>query len=783
MTSSCPETITNSVFFTAPSSSKHYLQSFLMHKPSSFISSITLVAFLQAQIASVWALPAAIPEQKPAPTLLYLGDDPYTQALLKLQYDGTTNSLEWQLLNNGLVLTSQSHALPEATESVDSAVVFDGDQIVVAGRTRSQKWFIRALNSQGEFQWQRSGEGRVYDLAFSEDGQRVYAVGQSEHSPLLIALNAKSGSIQFHTEQDKDISGAKKPLIYKQLVVTGDNELVVAAHRDIDGQLDFIKWQTEVDVVTGNFHWRTSDAFCEKCKRTGVKAVALSNNKNPSYFLVVTSSGSGLSFEMKDFARGKTINHKTVFPKESYTRDWHSVLKVNAQQDLSEPLKIYEKTSGDSWLSNSQLLLASHECLIGAGFHNSESSLLVDLCQPSAFAPHRKLLQTTEVENNVTTTMPDTAQEDTLQRILTAIEVTASVFGIVGAITLCTGFASFMNSQWNKHKENINNALDKENQRRHKEEGVLQGLPGIKPFISFDPDGSVFNLEVQPPSIIVSDGQEHVESGQKIINTLVRHIRKADHTAVDAWLTANKEHLNKKDNEGYTVLHHLARMAVEGGDASAPKAAELLSIANQLLQQGASPDIPSEREQLSPLQLAAVHDDGELFELLLTRKLDVDFDELSALFHLAVRSGGAEVLQIMINRELHKHLRFIQQTNPLNDLWKINKVSIQTEEGYTLLHEAVLEKNVEALKLLLEKNIIPVDAVDSEGHTALHLAASEKNSLAVTELLTPRGVTRRHASVSAKDRAGNHPLHRAAQVAENGEIIRSLLGEHASLNC
>ena len=70
---------------------------------------------------------------------------------------------------------------------------------------------------------------------------------------------------------------------------------------------------------------------------------------------------------------------------------------------------------------------------------------------------------------------------------------------------------------------------------------------------------------------------------------------------------------------------------------------------------------------------------------------------------------------VLINRELYKDLKFTQQSNPLKDLWKINKVSIQSEEGYTLLHEAVLADNTNALELLLDENFIPVDAVDSRG--------------------------------------------------------------------
>ena len=204
-------------------------------------------------------------------------------------------------------------------------------------------------------------------------------------------------------------------------------------------------------------------------------------------------------------------------------------------------------------------------------------------------------------------------------------------------------------------------------------------------------------------------------------------------------------------------------------------------MADTLLRHGASPEIPSTRENLTPLQLAAAHDDAELFELFLIRKLDLDFDELSILFQLAVRSGGAGVLGVLINRELYKGLRFTQQSNPLRDLWKINKVSMQTEEGYTLLHEAVVADNADALELLLDENFIPIDAVDNRGNTALHLAALEKREEAVKKLLVTRGVTRRAAFVSAEDKGGNQPLHRAAQVAGNRAIIKQLLDARASL--
>ena len=160
--------------------------------------------------------------------------------------------------------------------------------------------------------------------------------------------------------------------------------------------------------------------------------------------------------------------------------------------------------------------------------------------------------------NNSTTLVPEVASDKTLEQILTVVEATASVLGIIGAITLVTGFVSFMCSQWNRHKDNINNALDTEQQRRHKEGVLLKGLPGSRPFIPFDPDGSVFSLTDSglPTIVAMQDGQER-PNHQKVTQTLARHTQERDQTIVNRWLTTNKEHINKKDAKGYTALHHL----------------------------------------------------------------------------------------------------------------------------------------------------------------------------------------------------------------------------------
>ena len=48
----------------------------------------------------------------------------------------------------------------------------------------------------------------------------------------------------------------------------------------------------------------------------------------------------------------------------------------------------------------------------------------------------------------------------------------------------------------------------------------------------------------------------------------------------------------------------------------------------------------------------------------------------------------------------------------------------KNEESLTALHIAVIEDNVEALKVLLKFNA-DLEAVDNKGHTALHFAVGE----------------------------------------------------------
>ena len=123
------------------------------------------------------------------------------------------------------------------------------------------------------------------------------------------------------------------------------------------------------------------------------------------------------------------------------------------------------------------------------------------------------------------------------------------------------------------------------------------------------------------------------------------------------------------------------------------------------------------------------------------------------------------------------------QTDPLHALWSGDPLAIekllhskvnlnQTDPlGRSLLMEAVLEKRVDLVKLLLENNVDPKLA-DHDGVTALHFAAQAHQPDIVQLLLDKGGL------VDAKDHLGNTPLFKALKTYRgdaNGDAIWALM--------
>lgn len=94
----------------------------------------------------------------------------------------------------------------------------------------------------------------------------------------------------------------------------------------------------------------------------------------------------------------------------------------------------------------------------------------------------------------------------------------------------------------------------------------------------------------------------------------------------------------------------------------------------------------------------------------------------------------------------------------------------EDESGWTPLLSAVSSEHTEVVKMLLETGRVDVKKKNETGRQAIHYAAS-KGNLEILSLLLQSG-----ASVNARDKYGETPLHRAIQ-ARNAENLVALLLE------
>ena len=725
---------------------------------------------MNLQLANAWALPAREPESTQSITTtstLYLGEDPYTQSLLRLQYDWYDKTLEWQLLNNGHVLSSQSHALPGSILSADIATVYKGDQIAVVGRAEND-WFLQLLNSQGDFLWERRGEGRMYDLAFSDNGQQLYGAGEAGHGPMFVVFSTVDGELELH-------NGSESPwAAYKQLVVTGGKAVVVAQLYD-DGQLNYIKWRAETDPRTGENSWSTVPGFCPGCARTGIKAVALTSAPDQEHFYGITSGGGQLEFSVKDVDTGKSVMTQTI-PVESGSGAWEGILRID---DVSKPANVpgrYHETPPNVLIEeDSRLHIFSSGCqllLASLAFGNMLQS--INACGDyTGMGVGRRLLEDTSTDPVST---EGSSSSSAFDRFLLAIEITAGVVGIITSVTVCTGLGTYLYKRWKNRQHRIEDARDTEISRRTEESKRINKPYSLylsddyKPRYHFDLSESSITFESTGLHAGIDSEQVKYESNP--LSLLLHSIKNGSINKVEKILEAYPEFSQVTDSEtGHSLLHTLADLPEKDFLPAH------ISIANLLFKSGANSESKAS-SGLTALELAALLGKLELFELMLTWKQFFTFEEATALFHIALAHGDNAILSALVRRGLHKieGIRF----TPKDMRWprEIDARSVQNEEGYTLLHEAVLLGNHAAIKFLLDKEIVPGDAVDEHGRSALHLAVVNKRLNTVKELL---GSSAMKPHVNQKDSDGNTPLHLAAGLADNLEMIKLLRDKSASL--
>ncbi|WP_422133281.1 ankyrin repeat domain-containing protein [Endozoicomonas sp. ALD040] len=224
--------------------------------------------------------------------------------------------------------------------------------------------------------------------------------------------------------------------------------------------------------------------------------------------------------------------------------------------------------------------------------------------------------------------------------------------------------------------------------------------------------------------------------------------------------------INKEDYQGNTPLH----LAVLERNTN---------IVTLLLNYGASQEL-SNNDGFTPIYLAAISGvqgatQDAIIRVLLEWKSKFSQDELSALFHIAANFNIKSLMEMLLNRDLHRGLKFYQPPCKLDTK---DQFCVQTQSGLTVLHEAVLANSYSVVALLIEERLIEINAKDDQGNTSLHYAI-QNNDIDMIEILLKNG-----AGINIQNSLGYTPLHFAVQL-ENKEVVGCLMehkGEIANPN-
>lgn len=405
----------------------------------------------------------------------------------------------------------------------------------------------------------------------------------------------------------------------------------------------------------------------------------------------------------------------------------------------------------------------------------------------------RRLLQ---AENNGSTDTTEATQLNHRDNF----ELFATVIGVLGGITLITGFTAFNWNLFKTHKGHVKEATDREALRRSKEGELLEKIIGHKrptffsPFMSssvvvpvqtatertVEPqpaktsltlkqvDSETKQIEQQAPSAVQAATLETGDEFQHAIHVVIGE----NLNLIEQVLTDNPDLINQADNNGNTLLHY----------AQSPE------IISYLLRRGAKPD-RSNNNGHSSVHAAAANSNINALTLLLDWMEVIPFDDLSALFHIAARSGDAALLRYLTSRGLHRSLYF--ERRRLASV-RTDQQNILNPNGATLLHEAVNAGNLDAVIHILKIGLVDVNATDDHGNTPLHLAALNVEINTILEQTQSQTISTDTpnimntllgdgANINSQNHEGFTPVHRAV-LRRNHAILEALLTRKPNLN-
>ena len=290
-----------------------------------------------------------------------------------------------------------------------------------------------------------------------------------------------------------------------------------------------------------------------------------------------------------------------------------------------------------------------------------------------------------------------------------------------------------------------------------------------------------FSAQASQPQGPVKESQKNEQSKEergKLTSQLFQAMQSSNLEKAKE-LIAQGAYINVRTNSGDTLLVHAIKMGE-------------LPLVEALISGGA--DINArDRRRGTALHAAALGGYKEVVELLIASGANVTAHDRqgNTPLDLAIRGGHIEIVKLYLQDKTSISTAFssaIQSGN--NEVVKQIigfgvDVNVKDKYGLTPLHYAVINQYEGAIRLLLEKETIVVDAQDNFGRTALHYAAGadfdttyryEEWPAGIVQLLLDGG-----ADINAKDSAGRTPLFYVFLEPDNNGI-KFLVERGADLN-
>ena len=218
-------------------------------------------------------------------------------------------------------------------------------------------------------------------------------------------------------------------------------------------------------------------------------------------------------------------------------------------------------------------------------------------------------------------------------------------------------------------------------------------------------------------------------------------------------------HLLPRFEESGVDIHWVAPITGVNA-ASASCFANSFLCLEYLIKKGINVNHINPKSHNSCLHAAAIGNARECAELLLNNggKVNLPTNEfVEPVLHCAIRNQSDSVVELLIERGAD-----VSQRNYFNE---------------TPLHVACAVQSVPCAKMLLEKSVVELTAVEEKNRTPLHFAVmSTRSSVELVELLIEKG-----ANINASDNSGFTALHIAA-LNEQSQCVESLIWAGADLS-